>query len=266
MKNLKTMKFLFAICMLLLATSAFAKGTPGVVNGVHNLSATGVDPFFKTVGSSLYRTNVDEVCVFCHTPHSGSLAGPLWNRSNPGNDTFTHYNSATLSTYIKGLTASRIVNDESLLCLACHDGSVSVNHLLNKPNSMGATAIATWNGGLDTEIQQQFGKPGARIGGSLTVPGDTGDLSDDHPISFSYDQVLLSAEYIPAGPKNGDLRDVATATTWGGEGVRFFGTDNRVECSSCHDPHVDYLTDASYTPFLIRPNSGSNLCLACHNK
>jgi hypothetical protein len=49
-------------------------------------------------------------------------------------------------------------------------------------------------------------------------------------------------------------------------GVRFFGATNFVECSTCHDPHVDYFTAPDYTPFLITPNTGSNLCLACHIK
>jgi predicted CXXCH cytochrome family protein len=39
-----------------------------------------------------------------------------------------------------------------------------------------------------------------------------------------------------------------------------------MECSSCHDPHVDYVADADYTPFLIRPNDRSKLCLTCHIK
>jgi hypothetical protein len=52
------------------------------------------------------------------------------------------------------------------------------------------------------------------------------------------------------------------------DGVRFFGATNYIECSTCHDPHVNYSAsgDPAYTPFLITPNTNSNLCLACHIK
>lgn len=261
MTNLKTCVFVALLLSVVLASPVFAKGVPGVVNGIHNLSTTGIDPF--DLSPSKYRTDEDQVCVFCHTPHGGSLDGPLWNRSQPPSDSFTHYNSSTLSNHITGLGASRDVNVESLLCMSCHDGSISVNHLLNVPNDR-VTPIRTWNGQADTTIVDQFTTPGSRIGGSLDNLAGTGDLSDDHPISFSYQAVYDEYQLDPA--KAADLRDVATATGWLGEGVRFFGTDVRVECSSCHDPHVDYISDPTYKPFLIRSNAGSNLCLACHNK
>lgn len=254
-----------SLLTLSVAGPALAKGAPGVANGIHNLSATGVDPFFGTPGSSFYATDEDEICVFCHAPHGGSLTGPLWNRNNPAS-AWTHYSSPTLSSYMQGLAIGRAVSNESLLCMSCHDGSISVNHLINPPNDRVAPILTTFNNNPNTEIIDIFGSVGARIGGSPGNTAGTGDLSDDHPISFSYDSVLASAEYQPAGSKFGELRDVATASAYAGEGVRFYGAGNRVECSSCHDPHVDYLADNQYSPFLIMPNSGSNLCLACHNK
>ena len=41
-----------------------------------------------------------------------------------------------------------------------------------------------------------------------------------------------------------------------------------VECGSCHDPHVESGTGtpASGQTFLRIANSGSAVCLACHNK
>lgn len=247
--------------MTLLAGPVLAQGPANVANTIHNLSTTApVDPF---MGVSLYATNEDQVCIFCHTPHGGSTAGPLWNRSLPSSSAFTHYNSVTLSGYLRGLSVNRPVDDESLLCLSCHDGTISVNHLLN-PSDVGQpiTAYALFGSGADTTIVS-LGSGGANLGQ---------DLSDDHPISFSYDSVLADPDYQPGGPKDGELRpvgstaDSGSALGWQGEGVRFFGTNHRVECSSCHDPHVDYNTNPAYRPFLIRPNNGSALCLACHNK
>lgn len=264
-------KVVSALAFLLCLTSpVLGKGKPGVANTIHNLSTSA-----PTFGLFTYNSNVDEICVFCHTPHGGALVDPLWNHSLPGNNTFTHYNSATLSSTLQGLSPARIVNDESLVCMACHDGSVAIDHLVNNPNSLKGSPITFFGGSTGVEMPDMFGGLGSRIGASLSVPNGTGDLSDDHPISFSYKDVYDDGIYQPGGSRAGELRDIGDATLadsvlgYKGEGVRLFGTDFRVECSSCHDPHVDYISGINtedYTPFLIRPNSGSDLCLACHNK
>jgi hypothetical protein len=105
------------VLALLMVTSCASqakavKGQANVTNTVHNLSVTAPpDPYF---GISFYETNEDEVCIFCHTPHGGTLDGPLWNRSNP-TSAWTHYNSATLSAPLQALSATRAVGSESLL-------------------------------------------------------------------------------------------------------------------------------------------------------
>lgn len=256
--------------VLFLAAPLWAKGTPGVANTIHNLSTS-------SIGAPVYASNTDEICVFCHTPHGGSLSGPLWNRSLPGASSFTHYNSATLSLSSLGVLATRPVNDESLLCMSCHDGSVAVDHLLNDPNSLQGTPIAFFGGIVtDLTLADGFGSPNANIGGSPSNTAGNGDLTDDHPISFSYQAVQAQSIYGTGGSRDGELRpigdttDVNSVLGWKNEGVRLFGSDFRVECSSCHDPHVDYVSGINapknYKPFLIRPNNGSDLCLACHNK
>ena len=237
------------LLVLLSATLAFAKGTANVSNTVHNLSATG--PVW-----SLYVTDEPEVCIFCHTPHGGSLTGPLWNKADPAPASgFVFYKSATISATVDAVAA---INPESLICLSCHDGSISVNHLLNYGQTFPIATLA--NGQTDTEI---VGTPGSnmRIGGSPVNPGDTGQLGDDHPISFSYRDVWN--EYVGAS-KAGlvDPTDVVGLTD-----IRLFGAGERVECSSCHDPHVDYeIASPDHAPFLIMANTGSALCLACHDK
>ncbi len=240
------------LMFLTVASNAFAvRGPSGVSNTVHNLSMT-ADPALYT--TAYISRNEPEVCIFCHTPHGGNNTGPLWNRNNPLATGFTTYDSATMSAAAGGVST---INSESLLCLSCHDGSISVNELMNY--STVDPIISDSNGLTDKRI---VGIPGgsARIGGGPTDWFATTDLSDDHPISFSYDAVLL--EY-SSTPKAGSLKAVGTAE---GLGVQFFTGGNRVECSSCHDPHVDYEANFAYYPFLITPNDGSKLCFACHNK
>lgn len=238
-----------------LATPALAvRGPQNVSRTVHNLSSNDGGFYDQYVSD-----NEEGVCIFCHTPHGGSLNGPLWNRSLP-NHAFTHYNSATLSSKVGAV--GRPVSDESLLCLACHDGSIALNMVINTSNDVGPPTI---NGG-DTFMAFFAGVIGGFIGKSPQNddPTNHGDLTDDHPISFSYQEVQ---EFEPDG-----LHSVGNAIAGG---VRFFGSDYRVECSSCHDPHVNYdslipeddpMSDERYRPFLITPNSGSVLCLACHDK
>ncbi|MRR39547.1 hypothetical protein EG829_33835, partial [bacterium] len=238
---------------------AEAKGPAGISNTIHNLSASA--PTIPPMpGPHQYWSDEDEVCIFCHTPHGGVLNGPLWNRPDPAPAQWTHYTSATLSTYLQGLATDRAPSDESLLCLSCHDGSVSVYSLHNYSNDL---PVISNQHNFQTDTTIVDGMPGRIGSGPLD---STGDMSDDHPVSFSYLSVLSSAEYLPGGQKENSLRSVAAATTWSGEGIRFIGVTYRVECTSCHDPHVDYMNNAQYTPFLIMPNTGSNLCMACHNK
>jgi hypothetical protein len=249
------------VTLVLLALGAVpvlaVKGTPNVANTVHNLSVSGPDIM-------LASTNEEEICIFCHTPHGGSLTGPLWNRANSA-QVYTHYTSSTLSTQVAASRGTNIY-DESRLCLSCHDGSISMYTVMNASNVTGAQPVMAWN--LPGLMRGSTGlTQGPRIGMGRNADGTVNeistDLSDDHPISFKYLPVLTDA-----AKDSNRLQTIAYAE---GQGVRFFpigaaDADKRVECSSCHDPHVDYTTAAAYTPFLITPNAGSALCLACHNK
>ncbi|PLX96037.1 MAG: hypothetical protein C0621_02525 [Desulfuromonas sp.] len=269
------------IVLAVLPLSAMAKGVAGIANTMHNMS--------KTTSSPYNASDEDEICIFCHTPHGGSLDGPLWNRemddtasSNPlaaniaAPGYFTHYDSSTLGA-TAGDTA-RAVSTESLLCLSCHDGTIAVNRVINLSNrtpqldATEPTERIRMNDQWVTIKEIGFPDPlapGAWIGSSRDrlfnmIYNVGGDLSDDHPISFSYDAAYLD-----------DPSGLDTTVNAAGKNVRFFGATNRVECSSCHDPHVDYGkygTNAGdpaytvYTPFLITPNTGSALCKACHVK
>lgn len=256
-------KSVFVVAMLLVATNLWAAPPLNVAATRHNLSSTSVN----IPGGNYYMaSNEDEVCIFCHTPHGGNLDGPLWNRDVPTATGFTHYTSATLSPYMQGV-AGRAVKPESLLCMSCHDGAVAMNSIINNSNSTGA---APDNNG---KMQTMWFSVGSVVGdivdpGGFGTLNQTKNLSDDHPISFSY-----SAAYNDT-TNTGKLQPVAGGAGARDKGIRFFGPDtavgNFVECSSCHNPHANYEVanggDSAYTPFLVMSNSGSALCLACHIK
>ncbi|MGD2083263.1 MAG: hypothetical protein PVF91_09865, partial [Chromatiales bacterium] len=215
---------LTALGLLLAAGGATAQRVSDVRNTKHNLSVTGPGP--------VRAVSQDRVCVFCHTPHGATTApaAPLWNRALAG-DIYTGYTSSSIDAPDLGNT----VGGASKLCLSCHDGTVAV----------GAVNVA---GG---QTNPTFDMTGTAAGGTIP-PGEgplTGytrnlgvDLTNDHPISFTYDTTLALTD--------GELRDPDAVPHIG---VRVPGvqpkpriplhpgptlaTEGTLECTSCHDPH-----------------------------
>lgn len=146
------------ITMLLLALITFSLGvaqplSESVVGTKHNLSLSGM--------GAIRSTTQDEVCIFCHTPHSASGSAPLWNRTG----------TATLfSIYPSGGTVQSIIgqpNGSSRICLSCHDGTIALG-LVRNPNTTFPMSGTTPQGYLPA---------GSSNLGSI--------LSDDHPTSFT---------------------------------------------------------------------------------
>lgn len=274
--NAKKAALLVLGVMVVCASPLYAtRGPQDVTNTFHNLSSVQTDLTDQYVSN-----NEDEVCIFCHTPHGGSMTAPLWNRATPDQTTpgmeFTHYTSATLSAELRlNYSTTRAVSDISLVCMSCHDGVMYINSVLNASNRTGAQPIINLG---DQQIMTPWGmyvSTGTVIG-QRPDPNDPYNpdptyldgrsLSDDHPISFNY--AAVRAEDIANGTNK--LQDVANVTA---RGLRFFNTaygSTSMECSTCHDPHVNYNTssggNAAYNPFLITTNVGSYLCLSCHVK
>ena len=164
-----------------------------------------------------------EICVVCHTPHNADTTvtnAPLWNHEVT-TATFTPYTSATLDA------TTGQPNGVSKLCLSCHDGTVAIDNF-------GGTTNGT-----------HFISGGEKLGT---------DLSNDHPVSFTYDTALSTTD--------GELFDPATQPSGlGGTISDDLLVGGKVECASCHDVHGtpnDHL--------LLIDNSGSALCLTCHDK
>jgi predicted CXXCH cytochrome family protein len=166
-----------------------------------------------------------ELCVVCHTPHGADTTVtemPTWNHEVTS-ATYTLYSSPTLDARDVGQP-----NGVSKLCLSCHDGTVAVD------NFGGQTGDAFFVSG------------GALIGT---------DLSNEHPISFVYDDELASTD--------GGLHPPTTTNSGLGDTIDndlLFGA--KVECGSCHDVH----NAANISGMLRKNNAGSALCLTCHDK
>jgi len=243
------------LAALLLCRSAWAEPVSDIRNTKHNFSLSSA--------GSVKATAESQICVFCHTPHQAENipAAPLWNRKMSG-ATYTPYTSNSID-------ANDIVatpGGSSKLCLSCHDGTVAIG------------AVNVLSGSADQTISMQGTDGlGAIPDGTGALTGYTRklgvDLTNDHPISFTYDSALASAD--------GELRDPAGASHIGSasDKVAVPLENGQVQCTSCHDPHIRD-TDLAINRKFLRLNrfqeslplggsfneAGDIICLACHEK
>lgn len=236
---MKSTKLLALAAMLALPTLA----TAGIVGSPHDFSAETWNVVPSDPGS---------VCGVCHQPHrADSTVAPLWIHSTTTPGQFTMYSTNTVPSSKMNATPDATPGGVSLACLSCHDGTVAVN---------------SYAGGVK--------------GGSsffLTNSANLGtDLTHTHPISFTYDSALATAD--------GFLKDPSQTVLQPDSGTFNHGTDlsiksvllnggNRLECSACHDVHNQQGTpyDITLNPKLVKivgtqGGKGSLLCRSCHIK
>ena len=139
--------------------------------------------------------------------------------------------SSTFTLYPAGGTLNSAPGQPtgvSLLCLSCHDNSINVDAF---GGGAGTVKIDTIDAAFDLGT----------------------DLSNDHPIAIQYNAALVTAD--------GQLEDTATVIL---AGLPLFGGSNdQLECATCHDVHNN---GASAVALLRLDNDTSQLCLTCHTK
>lgn len=190
-------------------------------------------------------TGATAVCEFCHVPHKLTAVTPepplLWNvqvKSGP----YSTYSSSSFNgsdTIRDPSTASSTNNAAfmSLLCLSCHDGTVTQAAFYQVTSGMGGA-------------------------GSITPPNiGTGGLANDHPVDFTYSVALATAD---GGLKSPTEGAGVTVPYVGSPALPLFkdqpsDVSGRLECATCHNPHND-----TNMPFLRMNNDASALCLNCH--
>jgi predicted CXXCH cytochrome family protein len=169
--------------------------------------------------------------VFCHTSHNAAFQAPLWNRENPGG-TYQMYWSETMDAYGSSAEAPQ-PNGSSKLCLSCHDGTIA----------LGSTVSSG-------RIEMR--------GGITTMPSTSGanlgrDLSGDHPVSFTVTDHLVTTNN-----SKGDV-SLRSVSEMRNHPLASLDEQNRIQCTTCHDPHRD-----TYGDFLLTATPGE-LCIACHS-
>lgn len=249
----------------LLTGTVSAEVISDIRNTKHNFSATVLPALPPDSSRTVQATNESQICVFCHTPHKASQqpTAPIWNRRLSG-QTYTPYTSTSMDAIDVGGQP----NTKSKLCLSCHDGTLAIGavNVLNRqenPNIPMSGTLA--DGTIPAGLSERSGFT-RRIGT---------DLSNDHPISFTYDSTQAM--------RDGELRDPAAEhflgeRRAGGHRPMIPLEDGQMECISCHDPHVRS-TSGENVKFLranrlqqTQPIEGTFdqandiICLACHEK
>jgi len=198
---------------------------PRDVIGSHDLSPGGISPIKGTVSGS---------CYYCHAVHSG-LNGtpgvaqtPLWDQKLSSVQSYTVYASTTL---VNIPNPSPTLGTDSTLCLSCHDGTVA-----GSPGALVPYGQVPMSGQMN----------------SADVFGT--NLSTTHPVSF-----ILPLKSSPDLVSSLTAKPPSTADPTGK--VRLI--NGNVECTSCHNPHVQNMDPS--TEFLVISNTNSALCLACHS-
>lgn len=179
--------------LVLLLTISAVPAEASILQTKHNFSK------FAPAGN-VYRSDaVDEVCIFCHTPHNANpQTTGLWSRELSSAQ-YTLYPGPTEDPRSSLEADPAQPTGSSKLCLSCHDGTI---------------AVGDYYGRLDDPSL------GAITGRTLIGT----NLSVHHPVS-----IRLVAETEKPGTElvNPMLNPLANAKLEGG----------RVECGSCHDPH-----------------------------
>ena len=180
-----------------------------------------------------YGWSDGQICLPCHTPHHANTSvdtAPLWNHEVTQVTNYDLYTGLALNADDMGQP-----NGVSKLCLSCHDGTV---------------AIDSFGGATGSTMIYDFDPDGSTNLGT--------DLSNDHPISFSYDNQV----YVD----DGELFDPDNDPSGlGGTIAQDLLFNGKLECASCHDVH-DTADLGNTGHLLVLSNAGSALCLTCHNK
>ena len=261
-------KLFWGLIAVWLTGSAGAAALPDnrvsdVRNTRHNFSAS-VTPNLPGGGGRVVVADTEQqICVFCHTPHGANVAfpSPLWNRQL-SQATYKLYDSTSMDAVVNQPGGT------SKLCLSCHDGTLAIG------------SVNVLNGTYAKQpIQMQGTDQGKMPPGEGATTGFTRnlglDLSNDHPISFTFDSNLAI--------KDGELRDPVNVSYIGDRSVKRKPVvpleQGQVQCNACHDPHIRAKNNDVNIKFLrlnrfqqqeptgsLFQSQTDIICLACHDK
>jgi len=209
-------------------------------------------------------------CTLCHTPHSGLLTSLLWNHHLSNNTQFTWDINSTMA----GTTFATIANTwngSTTKCLSCHDGSVSpstINWFEGKTPTPGSPSCT------GTTLASCSHAP---------VAGFMGNMADTHPVAMpypcqgnqnTYDGVttggaIIGTEWVAQPALPIEIYTQSGSTISRAAPGACTGTNNGIECGSCHDAHngKGFVYDVDLLRGLVSGSAANGyVCGECHAK
>lgn len=244
-------------------------GQSGTNSNPHNLSNRSSNTIRAANSGDPYET---QICVFCHTPHNATAESTLWGRLDPSRmGSFPTFDEGRVvdSSGNLGINDTDIIattkydatqaygeypNGATKLCLSCHDGVTAIGSLASGRN------IAMTQDYI-TDVTKYFDPP---TNSALR-------FDRTHPVSFVYTQAVVDYLNAPAVPGPGagktDIYSLPSSTSR----IKLDSQD-RLQCTACHDPHLDTNNGTTYTlPFWRNAGVGADenadfdlTCNECH--
>ena len=250
MKTLRVVTVVM-LALVVLSSLSFARVDKALIlNGPHDLRATGKGGQDTGVNGPSYA-----LCNYCHVAHKfagdaqyGGLGDKgagilLWNHTLSSSTAYTTYNSWTRqSTDLVSLqpTGDMTVdlNNPSVMCMSCHDGTVALNSTYTGPTGSNGSLPASY----------------------IINPADA---NKTHPVNFTYDQTLATnaGMKVPAGPNGVDFSGGPNYQAPNAVVPLFNG---KMQCSTCHEPHTStHLLFRNFSQVYTFTNG--SWCLYCHS-
>ena len=215
-----------------------------------------------------YTANgIQQGCRGCHIPHGGSVATNMY----PGRVTVfgsgaDDYSTGTFYLWDKNIavTSYNVYSSSnpdlpsgrqlgytadstdpvwhSYLCFSCHDGAVAG---MNLPPAI--VANLTQSG----DFLMNSGN------------GDT-DLTNDHPVDIIWPITGQAGRYETVAHVTGGNAGCVGCTT---QALPLYGTSNKMECATCHNPHIQPATANGNRGNFLRIDTvadNTGFCRTCH--
>lgn len=247
MKTLRVV-IIALLALMILSSLSFARVDKAlIINGYHDLRATGQGG--KDTGSTgpSYA-----LCNYCHVAHkfaADSGLGPngmgilLWNHTLSSDTSYTAYASWTQqATDLVSLQPTGNGNvdlqNPSIMCMSCHDGTVALN--------------STYTGTIGSINS---------LGSGFVI--NPADANKTHPVNFTYDATLAANAdmRVPAGPWG---VDVSNGNNYRAPNAVVPLFNGKMQCSTCHEPHTN--THLLFRNFnAVYSVTNGSWCLYCHS-
>ncbi len=170
-----------------------------------------------------------QLCAFCHVPHNSlpAVSRPLWSHTMTAqNLTWAPATTVRGTTLPTSITGTALAGSRA--CMSCHDGTVALGDLLNG------------SGGTVSGPNVTAGKLSG--GPNFLNPAA---MESNHPLGVTQPANVAGFTGFKTVP-------ASSAVNYDASGY--------VQCGSCHNPHDD-----TNVPFLKINNTGSAICVTCHD-